>query len=306
MATQKTRPKRKIASPRTSKEAEEVAEISRRMLRYASAGPARIDFLREVSKMLMEFSRCDAVELVRHVHENFKNIEIMTITGYPSISGAVDAVKSGAEQYLAKPLLTRNLFSAVHQALDKLRMRRAAQTPPYRTPRAPQGLVGESPAMQKVLNAIAKAAPTPATVLITGESGTGKELVARAIHYSSPRAAAPFLPVSCAAIPEGLLESELFGYVKGAFTGAAETRAGFFQTADGGTIFLDEISSASLPTTGKATPRAPGQRSLYGRLRASAKSRCQDFGCDQPGFARLGEEGDLSRRPLLSTQRDRH
>lgn len=195
--------------------------------------------------------KVSGLDLVRHVHENFKNIEIMTITGYPSISGAVEAVKSGAEQYLAKPFTDEELFSAVHQALDKLRVRRAAQTPPYRTPRAPHGLIGESRAMQKVLNAIAKAAPTPATVLITGESGTGKELVARAIHYSSPRAAAPFLPVSCAAIPEGLLESELFGYVKGAFTGATETRAGFFQTADGGTIFLDEISSASLPTQAK-------------------------------------------------------
>jgi transcriptional regulator with PAS, ATPase and Fis domain len=95
---------------------------------------------------------------------------------------------------------------------------------------------------------VAKAAPTCATVLISGESGTGKELIARAIHYGSPRAAAPFVPVNCSAIPESLLESELFGYVKGAFTGAHESRAGFFQTADGGTIFLDEISATSLST----------------------------------------------------------
>ncbi|RKX17796.1 MAG: sigma-54-dependent Fis family transcriptional regulator, partial [Candidatus Zixiibacteriota bacterium] len=108
------------------------------------------------------------------------------------------------------------------------------------------GLLGQSGAMRKVYDAIAKVAPSNANVLITGESGTGKELVARAIHYSSKRSSAPFVPVNCGGIPEGLLESELFGYVKGAFTGAVETRAGFFQTADGGTIFLDEISETSL------------------------------------------------------------
>ena len=100
--------------------------------------------------------------------------------------------------------------------------------------------------MQKVFSAIAKAASASVTTLITGESGTGKELVARAIHYNSPRSSAPFVPVNCGAIPGELLESELFGHIKGAFTGATETRAGFFQTADGGTIFLDEISETSL------------------------------------------------------------
>jgi DNA-binding NtrC family response regulator len=100
--------------------------------------------------------------------------------------------------------------------------------------------------MQKVFDSIVKTASTPATVLISGESGTGKELVARAIHYNSPRPSAPFVPVNCGAIPEELLESELFGHVKGAFTGATETRAGFFQTAEGGTIFLDDISEMSL------------------------------------------------------------
>lgn len=105
--------------------------------------------------------------------------------------------------------------------------------------------------MGKIFSVIAKTASTSATVLISGESGTGKELVARAIHYSSSRASAPFVPVNCGGIPEGLLESELFGHVKGAFTGATESRAGFFQTADGGTIFLDEISDTSLSMQAK-------------------------------------------------------
>jgi DNA-binding NtrC family response regulator len=170
----------------------------------------------------------------------------MMITGYPTIEGAVKAVKTGAEEYLAKPFTDEELFSAVRRALDKLHFRRATEARLLRTKPVSYGLIGESEAMQKVFSAIAKAASTSATVLISGESGTGKELLARAIHYSSPRAAAPFVPVNCGAIPGELLESELFGHIKGAFTGATETRAGFFLTADGGTIFLDEISETSV------------------------------------------------------------
>jgi len=191
------------------------------------------------------------LDLVRHVRENLKSTEVMMITGYPSIGGAVRAVKTGAEEYLAKPFTDEELFAAVERTLKKLQMRRAAQGPAHFTPAVPYGLVGESAAMQQVFSTIAKVAATSATVLITGESGTGKELVARAIHYSSPRASAPFVPVSCAAIPEALLESELFGHVRGAFTGAFETRAGFLLTAERGSIFLDEISSTTLVTQGK-------------------------------------------------------
>jgi DNA-binding NtrC family response regulator len=113
------------------------------------------------------------------------------------------------------------------------------------------GLLGDSTPMLKIFRAIGKAARTKATVLISGESGTGKELAARSIHYSGPRSSAPFVSVNCSSIPENLLESELFGHVKGAFTGANESRAGFFQTADHGTIFLDEIGDTSLPMQAK-------------------------------------------------------
>jgi len=186
------------------------------------------------------------IELIRHIRENFRDIEVMMITGYPTIESAVKAVKSGAEEYLTKPFTDTELFSAVEQVFEKVHVHRAIHPPWHRSQKSPYGLIGESEAMQKVFSAIAKATTTFATTLIIGESGTGKELVARAIHYNSPRNLAPFVPVNCGAIPEGLLESELFGHIKGAFTGATETRAGFFQTADGGTIFLDEISETSL------------------------------------------------------------
>ncbi|NWG01942.1 MAG: sigma-54-dependent Fis family transcriptional regulator [Syntrophaceae bacterium] len=186
------------------------------------------------------------IDLIRHIRENFKDIEVMMITGYPTIESAVKAVKAGAEEYLTKPFTDTELFSAVQQVLEKLHVHRAIKDPSPPSLTSRYGFIGESGAMQMVFGMIAKAASTSATVLILGESGTGKELVARAIHYNSTRSSAPFVPVNCGAIPEELLESELFGHIKGAFTGATETRAGFFQTADGGTIFLDEISETSL------------------------------------------------------------
>jgi two-component system response regulator HydG len=130
------------------------------------------------------------------------------------------------------------------------------------TPGAPMGVIGESEPMRDVYRTVTKAARTAATVLVCGESGTGKELIARAIHYGSDRAASSFVPVNCGGIPENLLESELFGHVKGSFTGAVETRAGFFQTADGGTIFLDEVSEMSLAMQVKLL-RALQEKEVY-------------------------------------------
>jgi DNA-binding NtrC family response regulator len=186
------------------------------------------------------------LDLVRHIRQNLADTEVMMITGFANVENAVEAVKTGAEEYLSKPFTDEELLSAVDRVLDKLHRTRTAHSRSLSTPRAPQGMIGDSEAMSKVFATVAKAARTAATTLICGESGTGKELVARAVHYAGPRAAAPFVPVNCGGIPESLLESELFGYVKGAFTGAVETRVGFFQTADGGTIFLDEISETSM------------------------------------------------------------
>ncbi len=194
----------------------------------------------------VKMPKVSGIDLVKHVRDNYKDIEIIVITGYPSIKGAIESVKAGAEEYLPKPFTDKELFTAVQRALDKRNRKIDADTKKISEYSPIHGILGKSSVIRRVFKTIEKSASVSATTLITGESGTGKELVARAIHYSSERASAPFIPVNCGGIPESLLESELFGYVKGAFTGANETRAGFFQTADGGTIFLDEIGETSV------------------------------------------------------------
>jgi len=186
------------------------------------------------------------VDLLRHIKENYRDVETIVITDNPSIEGAVESVKAGAGEYIPRAGAESELFAAVERTLDKQNMHRTVSTPGAPEAFPAYGILGESSAMRALYKSVRKAASVSVTTLITGESGTGKELVARAIHYHSKRASKPFIPVNCGGIPETLLESELFGYVKGAFTGANESRAGFFQTADGGTIFLDEIGETSL------------------------------------------------------------
>ncbi|MCC6738283.1 MAG: sigma-54-dependent Fis family transcriptional regulator [Planctomycetia bacterium] len=194
----------------------------------------------------LRMPKVSGLDLVRHVRENRGDVQIIMITGYASVPGAVEAMRTGAHEYLAKPFTDAELLAAVGRAVDRLRLRRPVAGRAQSAP-ADWGLLGESEKMRAAYRAITKAAKSSATVLILGESGTGKELVARAIHYSSSRASAPLVPVNCGGIPDGLLESELFGSRKGAFTGAHESRAGFFQTAEAGSIFLDEIAELTLP-----------------------------------------------------------
>ena len=183
------------------------------------------------------------LDLIKHLHSHYRNIPVIMITGYPSIEGAVEAVKVGAEEYLSKPFTDDELFNAIDNAIRKVRQRKSKSETLASNP---FGLIGNSEQMQELYRKIQKSTTNNATVLIQGESGTGKELVARAIHYHSHHSKAPFVPVNCGAIPDSLLEAELFGYLKGSFTGANETRAGYFLTADGGSVFLDEISETSL------------------------------------------------------------
>jgi len=186
-------------------------------------------------------------ELLCEVKALNPEIPFLLITAYGTVETAVAAMKDGAADYLLKPLDLEELTVRIDRAAERVRLRRevrALQTQLVERHRL-EGIIGESGRMQEVLALVARVAPSDATVLVRGESGTGKELIARAIHFNSPRAARPLVSLNCAAIPEQLLESELFGHEKGAFTGAIAQRKGRFELADGGSIFLDEIGDLS-------------------------------------------------------------
>ncbi|MBU0552492.1 sigma-54 dependent transcriptional regulator [Myxococcota bacterium] len=225
----------------------------------------------------IKMPKISGLELVRHIRENTHDVEVMVITGYPNVEGAVAAMKHGATDYLSKPFTDTELLEAVRRVVERLRVKRAGREALTGggQPWGPQpwGILGESVAMRAIFAQIKRAAQTHATVLITGESGTGKELVARAIHYEGARARAPFVPVNCGAIPHELLESELFGHVKGAFSGAVTTRAGFFLAADGGTILLDELGETS-PAMQVKLLRAIQEREI--RMVGASKARRVD------------------------------
>ncbi|AUC23744.1 sigma-54-dependent Fis family transcriptional regulator [Polaribacter sejongensis] len=191
----------------------------------------------------------DGLELIKYTSEHYPKIPKLVVTGFPSIEGALEVMKSGAVDYITKPFTKEELKKAVLKSLEtKSKEDRVTKIKVAETHKPYGELIGASPAMRKVTDVIDRLKNNKATVFIYGESGTGKELVARSIHYMGKYSSAPFVAVNCGAIPENLLESELFGYVKGAFTGAEKDRKGFFQAANNGTIFLDEIGNASLAT----------------------------------------------------------
>jgi two-component system nitrogen regulation response regulator NtrX len=192
----------------------------------------------------------DGLEVLDRIRVIADGVPVVMISGHATVSTAVDATKRGAFDFIEKPLESERVLVTVRNALDQSRLvnenralRRAAEVR--------HEMVGDSPALQGVMDAIRRSAPTSATVLILGESGVGKELVARAIHRNSQRSRERFVQVNCAALPEELIESELFGHEKGSFTGATEKQIGKFEQADRGTIFLDEVGDMSQKTQAK-------------------------------------------------------
>jgi two-component system NtrC family response regulator len=190
----------------------------------------------------------DGVELLTRAKKVRPDCEVVVMTAYATIQTAVTAMKNGATDYLSKPFDKDELLVVIEKAIERRSLRREneALRELVSTTVSLGNIVGEAPSMGKVFDIVTRAIPITSTVLITGESGTGKELVARHIHFEGPRKDKPFIVVNCAAIPDTLVESELFGHEKGAFTGADSTRPGKFEAADGGTILLDEVGDMPL------------------------------------------------------------
>src|SRR5438445_1673677 len=184
-------------------------------------------------------------ELLKGVRAVAPEAEVVLMTAYGTVEAAVAAMRDGAYDFLTKPLKRHAVLKSVAQALEKRRLVQENKQLRARLSGAPSPIVGQSPALRATLDVIRQAAPSSATVLLLGQSGTGKELFARALHEHSLRAQGPFVPINCAAIPESILESELFGYEKGAFTGAAQRKEGRIERAQGGTLFLDEVGELS-------------------------------------------------------------
>lgn len=208
--------------------------------------------LGKMSERVFDVVLCDiqlpdrsGIEVLQEIKRLFPHTIILMMTAFSSIDSAVEAVRQGAEDYLSKPLQLHDVRLRIERALERRRLEtRLSDLEQQLAERYRFGnIIGRSKPMQELFRILERVARSQATVLLVGRTGTGKELVARAIHYNSPRAKGPFVDINCGALPTELLESELFGHVRGAFTGATESRPGLFETAHGGTLFLDEVDA---------------------------------------------------------------
>ena len=231
-------------------------ELSRLGYEVATAGTGE-EALRRVAERAPEIVLLDlrlpdrdGLQVLADVHRTNPGVDVIMLTGHGSIDTAIESVRAGAFDYVAKPCPLDELEVRIHRALERQALRRRASllerglTPPA----VAGSFVGRSPEFRRLVELVDRVAPSDSTVLITGETGTGKEMVAKLIHERSPRRTRPFVTVECAALQESLLQSELFGHEKGAFTGADRAKPGLFEVAHGGTIFLDEIGEVSQAT----------------------------------------------------------
>lgn len=211
----------------------------------------------------MRMPLLDGLSLIKKIRQDYPETICIVMTAFASVDTAIDAMKAGAHDYLTKPLNFDAVELVLEKAIERLHMRRELETlrEQVRPSLKRYQLIGSSPPIQELRKLIEQIAPSRATVLITGESGTGKEIIARQVHMNSNRADKPFVALHCAALPETLLEDELFGHEKGAFTGATAARPGRFEEAQGGTLFLDEIGEIS-PTTQVKLLRVLQERNL--------------------------------------------
>lgn len=297
--------------------------LSRRGFRTLSAADGR-EALEQLADTPVDLVVSDlrmpginGIELLRQLREAGNEVPLIMITAQGSIESAVEAMRLGACDYLLRPFDIETLDLAIRRVFAQREMLQQKDFLRTELERGWQGLVGDGPAMQRVRTQIAQVGPTRASVLLTGETGTGKEVVAHAIHHSSDRREQLFVPINCAAIPAEMLESELFGHEKGAFTGALKQRVGKFELAQGGTIFLDEITEMPLALQSKllrvlqegelqrvggnqtltldlrviaATNRAPRQAIADGRLREDLFFRLNVFAIELPPLRQRPED----------------
>ena len=219
------------------------------------------------------------LDLLARIREQHPRLPVIIMTAHSDLDSAVASYQGGAFEYLPKPFDVDEAVSLVKRANQHAQEQQGLDVAPTLT-RTPE-IIGEAPAMQEVFRAIGRLSHSNITVLINGESGTGKELVAHALHRHSPRSASPFIALNMAAIPKDLMESELFGHEKGAFTGAANLRRGRFEQADGGTLFLDEIGDMPADSQTRLL-RAGRWRILSGWRAHAGQSRCEDHCRDSP------------------------
>ncbi|WP_421774339.1 sigma-54-dependent transcriptional regulator [Gracilimonas sp.] len=233
---------------------QEILEYENYEVSTVESGQLALDFVADTDIDLMfldiKMQGMDGLETLKKLRETGHEFPVIMISGHGTIEIAVEATKMGAYDFLEKPPDLNRLLISVRNALSQQNLAKEYKQIKKKLPKV-QEIIGESKAISKIKTLIEKVAPTQSRVLITGENGTGKELVAKWIHEKSPRSTGPFVEVNCAAIPSDLLESELFGHEKGAFTGASEQRIGKFEQADGGSLFLDEIGDMSLEAQAK-------------------------------------------------------